>query len=142
MTKISLRSIPGLRLIGDNPDLWAVALLAVLLAGVQAPEMVRLRAVTERHVQSLSGEAAPWTPRGLGMNSAGAPGFRLSQIANRYEADDANDLEITLDEWASRLEQKRERLWQRLEAKMRKLEQRIEKQQMRIKYRSVAVRSE
>lgn len=138
MTKFSFRSAPGLSAVRNNPDLWAIAVLVLVLAITKLPAVApALDARTNGflpRVAALDAAAVAPVPMSERM-------FRLTRIANRIESV-SSPLDMSLEEWAARMERKKERLWKRLEDKMRRLEERIEKHEMKLKSRAIATREE
>lgn len=126
----------GLRSLRDNPDICALVVLALALMVIQPAAAMLPSPGMNVHglppgldtLDPVRGEfAAPDRPFAL----------RLRPIADIR--DEADDLDLTLDQWVARFEQKRERVWRRLEEKMRRLEQRVEMQENKIRTRSVSV---
>lgn len=138
MTKLSFRSVPGLNALRDNPDLWATAVLVLVLAAAQTPfAAAGLKAHMSR---ALPLPAAVEAVISAPLQTEG-PLFRITRISNRID-NGPSVADTSLDEWAARLDRKKERLWKRLEDKMRRLEERIEKHETRIKSQAIATREE
>lgn len=138
MTDQSNRSRSGFRALRENPDIWAVAFVALLLLTLNRAGGDPLRGFVDGMTpRPFSIEQPAFAQPPLRIRAAGAFRFHRITLVRDLDQEDAS-----LEAWTSRLEMRRERLWQRLEEKMRRLEERFEAHQLRMRTRCVSIREE